>query len=274
MLDEYRQMYATAAEPIAGWKSMDKNELCRAYTKFENDPVLRDAYLSAIICRYWNLIPKFYNISKNLAEPLDCYNWLIDAILYALKHRRWEDDDASIAKDPKGPDKMINRCMKSSRLTYYQFCNRKKRRKEYQIVSIDELKETMNSDAIDIEDTDANIDLDDLDIIYCIRDIFNRKEYFLAFSLDCVLNESVFDTAETGEITFNIKKLAKAFRSIDEDYLKRFSSKYDLDYDNVYQAAILAKNVPQAKLIHKLEETLLRLKHSNLVKYIMEVSLC
>ena len=268
MLDEYKQLYKASADHIKDWETLDKNDLCKTCIKHENNQLLYNQYLAALVVRYWGLIPKFYAISTNLAEPLDCYNWLIDSIIYTLKHRRWEDKNAAIYNDPKGPDKMINRCMKSSRLIYYQFHNRKKRKKEYQLVSIDELKESFDSDYIDIEDESAAINEQEIDMEYFISEIFKRKEYFLAFILDCICNEDVFDSTDTS-VKFNIKHLAKRFKSIDEKYLHIFSEKYDIDYDQVYQAAILAKNIPDSKLRMKIEDTLLRLKHSELVKNIL-----
>ena len=265
MLDEYKQLYELNANRINDWKTLDKNQLCRLCIKYESDPIKYNQYLSAVICRYWNLISKFYNQSKNLATLADCYDWLLDAILYALKHRQWDNPESPIYNDPKGPDKVINRCMKCSRLIYYQFYNRKKRRKEYNLISMEELKDNLNSDDSNIEDESANLDACGLDLIFAINHIFNKKEYFLAFILDIVSTDDVFVTiGDTYE--FNIKRVAKYFKTIDVPYLKRFASIYDLDYDTVYQAAILAKNVPEARLRMKIEDTLLRLKHSSLVK--------
>lgn len=268
MLDEYKELYKVAADHIHSWETMDKNDLCRECIKHEHEPEIYNQYLSAIICRYWSLIGKFYNQSTNLAEPIDCYDWLIHAILYAFKHRQWENPDSAMYNDPSGPDKIINRCMKSSRLIHYQFYNRKKRRKDYQLVSIDELRENLNSDSFDIEDDSMNIDEQELDIIYQINQIFRKKEYFLAFILDCICNESVFES-DGVSISFNLKHLVKKFKSIDENYLQNFAEKYDLEIDEVYQAAILAKNIPESKIKIKIEDTLLRLKHSELVKSII-----
>lgn len=269
MLDEYRELYREAANSIPGWETMDRNDLCRLYIANEHDSECQNKYFSALMCRYWNLIPKFYNISHNLADPIDCYNWLIDAILYTLKHRRWEDEDASIANDPQGPDKMINRCMKSCRLIHYQFYNRKKRRKEYNIVSLEDLKESLNSDSPDIEDPSANIDISEIDMSFCIREIFMKKEYFLAFILDLICMDDVFES-EDDKVKFNLKRVSKLFRNIDERHLRIFADRYNLPYEQVYQAAILAKNVPAPKLTSKIQETLLRLKHSDLIKSIMD----
>lgn len=261
MLEEYKDLYKASASMIPDWATMDKNDLCRACIAHESDEVLYNAYLSAIICRYWGLISKFYNQSKNLAEPIDCYDWLIHAITYALKHRQWENPKSTIYNDPKGPDKAVNRCMKSSRLIYYQFHNRKKRRKDYTLISMDDLKENLNSDDANIEDKSANFDYTGFDLIFYINEIFNRKEYFLAFILDLICNDDVFEFQDDST-RFNIRKLIKHFRELDEAYLLMFANKYDIAYEDVLQAAILAKNIPDNKLKFKVEDMLLRLKHS------------
>ena len=265
MLDDYKKLFQDRAEAVKDWETMDKSQLCRECLANEHS-YLYDNYVAALICRYWGLISKFYASSTNLAEPEDCYNWLIDSIMYALKHRQWENPEANIYNDPKGPDKVINRCMKSSRLIFYQFKNRKKRRKEYQFVSIEAMREEMNTDSIDLEDESARLDDISFDVPFIIEQTFRKKEYFLAFILDCICIEDVFDSDEAGHITFNIKRLARYFRQIDDKYVKYFANKYNLEYDQVYQAAILAKNVPDSKLTVKIEDTLLRLKHSEIVK--------
>ena len=57
---------------------------------------------------------------------------------------------------------------------------------------------------------------------------------------------------------------------LNELTLQIFADRYNLPYEQVYQAAILAKNVPAPKLTSKIQETLLRLKHSDLIKSIMD----
>lgn len=263
MLDDYKELYKHSASLIPNWETIDKSELCRQCVLHEHDDLYQN-YLAALICRYWPLIAKFHAMSLNLADPDDCYNWLIDSIIYAINHRQWENPESNIYNDPKGPDKVINRCMKSSRLIYYQFMNRKKRRKEYQYISIEALREELNSDSIDLEDESSNLDHLSFDIPFLITQTFNRKEYFLAFILDCICIEDVFDSVD-GYIKFNAKRLAKYFRQIDNNYVQYFAAKYSLNYEIVYQAAIMAKNVPDSKLTAKIEETLLRLKHSELI---------
>lgn len=269
MLDEYKSGYLNVAQQLKDWDTIDKNQLCRDCLANENNPELYNIYMSAIICRYWGLIPKFYKISENLATPLDCYNWLLDSIFYAFKHRQWENPDSAIYNDPTGPDKVINRCMKSSRLIHYQYFNRKKRRKNYQHISIEEFKEKFNTDSFDLEDSDSELDLDDLDVKDFVKQRFNNKEYFLAFILDCICFEDVYDYDQS-TYKFNMKKLCKIFKNIDENYIHIFAFRYNLDYETVYQAAILSKNINPNRLASKIKDSLLRLKHCNFIMNCVE----
>ena len=108
MLDEIKSTYLEQAALIPNWKSMTKTELCNLYIDNENNSYLRDRYLSAIILKYW---PKIYSLYSNTyltATYDDVYNWVVEGILYALKHRRWLEKDSNIYNDPDGPDKAIN----------------------------------------------------------------------------------------------------------------------------------------------------------------------
>ena len=224
MLNDYKEHCKASADLILkNWASMSKNELCRAYIEHEQDTELANAYFSALLYKYWNLIPKFHAQSYNVAEPEEVYNWLVDSISYALKHRRWTDKDSNIYQDNTGPDKVINRRMKCARLTYYQFLNRKKRKQDFDTLSLDQLQEDHNDnlDLIDPNDSlnDASIDLKEF-----IRECFYKKDYFLAFLLNIICTESVFDNHK-----FNYKKVVKYLKKIDETYCKGFAYLYDID---------------------------------------------
>ena len=127
MLDENKELCRRTADIIPEWTSMSKNDLCRAYVANKGNEAAQNAYLSAILYRYWNLISKYYymGVGVNRASPEECYDWLVDSVCCCVNSASWEDPNSSIYKDPNGPDKVINRCMKCARLTYYQFINRK-----------------------------------------------------------------------------------------------------------------------------------------------------
>ena len=152
MLEEYKELCRKAANFAPGWQELSKNDLCREYVKNKGNATLQNAYISAILYRYWNLISKYYYQSANCATPEECYGWLVDSVSCCVNLAAWENPDSSIYNDPNGPDKVINRCMKCARLTYYQFINRKKRRDEIGMLSVDELKELYGNGAPEPED--------------------------------------------------------------------------------------------------------------------------
>ena len=159
MLEEYKELCRKSASIIKGWEQLSKNDLCRAYVENKNSPTIQNAYLSAILYRYWNLISKYYYQSSNCATPEECYGWLVDSVSCCVNLAAWENPNSSIYKDPNGPDKVINRCMKCARLTYYQFINRKKRRDEFGLLSIDELKENYGNGAPEPYDPEQDHDI-------------------------------------------------------------------------------------------------------------------
>ena len=137
MLEDVRQSYLSFAKTIKGWDTMDKNVLANLYIKNENDENLRNSYFSALMCIYWYAIGKYYSESKNSVDIEDCYEWLIHAMTYALKNRKWTDPTNKLYSDPNGPDKVINRCIASTRQIFYQASNTAKRRVNFQCDSID-----------------------------------------------------------------------------------------------------------------------------------------
>lgn len=265
MLEEYRENFRKGAELINGWEQLSKNDLCYGYIEHEDNPELRNAYYCALMYRYWPLIPKYHYMCSNVATIEDCYDWLVDSINYTLKHRRWEDPDSSIYGDPNGPDKMINRYMKCARLTFYQFINRKKRRDNFGMLSLDELVNISDSPDY-IQDTSFSSECSKMDLHSYIKHLFVKKEYFLAFMMDFIMYEDLFDYID-GVPTFNVKRLAKKLRHITPEYCASFASKYELEAENVLSAYTkYCRNLSSNLIYNKIEYNLSKLKHDNYFK--------
>ena len=155
MFNECKQAYESSASSIPGWKNIDKNELCNLYIQNEDNPSLRDAYFSAIILNYWGDINKLYYKTNYTATKEQCYDWLIDSILYALKMRRWLNKDSSVYGDPNGPDKVINRKLKHTRINHLIAANRQKRMLNIGTLSVDEIDDEYEKLYDENEDSDA-----------------------------------------------------------------------------------------------------------------------
>ncbi len=265
MLDDYKEVYRQCADLVEGWQALSKNDLCRKYVESEGNPQLQNSYFSAIMCRYWNLIAKYHFRSSNVASPEDCYEWLVDSVYGCLKATSWEREGSSIHKDPNGPDKVINRCMKCARLTYYQFINRKKRKDNFGILSLDELAETSGTTAVEVgSSTCVENQISSLSIKQYILDKFNKKDYFVAVLIDCLLVGEVFDTViidHHPKTRFNVKKLCRIMSNIDEEYIINFSHRYDIEVERARQCIQYVSNLSSAVLKSKIQLTFEKLKH-------------
>ena len=272
MLDEYKDLCRRSADLIPDWKSMSKNDLCRAYVQNKDNPEIQNHYLSAILYRYWNLISKYYYMSANCATPEDCYEWLVDSVCCCVNLASWENPDSSIYKDPNGPDKVINRCMKCARLTYYQFINRKKRRDNFGLLSIDELKELFGNSVAEPVDYELECDASEVMIKEYGGTMFNRKDYFIAFLIDCIISSNIFDITKNDNesyFEFNLRKLVKVMNNLEDEYPLVFAETYGIPVEKVVKGFSYVKDIPECNMRKKIIQSLDSLKHSNLIKALL-----
>ena len=131
---EYKRIYEQVANTYIkdDWKNMDKNELCFKCCEFEGkDNKMYEAYLCAIIVRYWSLIGANYRQGKGAYSESECYDWLIDSINGTLSTKSWLNPESSLYNDKLAPDKSINVRMKSHRQGFYQWSNCKIKHKYF-----------------------------------------------------------------------------------------------------------------------------------------------
>lgn len=265
MLDEYRHICEEIANTIPDWKKLSKNELCRLCVANENNPVLYNAYFAAIQYRYWHLISKYYTSCNGLVEPEVCRDWLIDTIMYALKHRRWEDEDSTVFNDPTGPDKVINTKMKCLKINQYQYSNRKKRKDAFGMMSLDDLTEKTTDSNLGLFDESTELEIRELDIKSYIKKLFLKKDYFMAYMLDGIVSADVFELSDTGNVTFSLKKLSKFIRKITPTYCQQFAQRYEIDEDVVIKSLIYFHNLSIRKVNSKIEYNLHKLRYDPMI---------
>lgn len=275
MLEEYRESFRQCADLVDGWQELSKNELCRKYVENEGKPDIQNSYFGAIMYRYWNLIAKYHYMSSNVASPEDCYEWLEDSVYCCLTLKSWENKDSSIYRDPNGPDKVINRCMKCARLTYYQFINRKKRKDNFGLLSLDELSELFGTTVSEPESSEnLEDDIGRWAIEDYIRYLFLQKDYFASVMLDAIQTQEVFDVVISKEygsqIKFNLRKLTRFMSTIEDDYVFKFSEKYNIPYDTVEHGMSYFRKLKQPTVKAKIQTVLERLQNDPFVKLLKE----
>ena len=267
MLAKYRQLHEQKADAILeeDWRKINKNQLFHRYVECENtNPVKAEAYIAAIIVRYWGVMTSYAMQGKNAYSVEDAYEWLLDVISYALREKPWIN--GKLKGDPNGPDKTINVCMLSRRQGFYQWSNAGKRADSFtQNISLDKQLEDLGELYLPSEDNRGNSEFY-LDLVDEMQNIFKDKNYIKGFIIDGIINYPVFDKIkETGKLYFNKKKLSKHIRHIDDIYCKWFSKNYKLPYKEVVEAKNECVKLTSTKIYKKLDKTLEELSTSSLL---------
>lgn len=268
MLERYKKMYEQRADEIVpGWRKENKNALINLYIKYEHsDRVLADGYMSAIMCRYWRAIDKYYATSHNSVSVETCYDWLVRSVLYAIQRRPWVDPNNKLYTDPNGPDKVVNQVIKSTRLGFYQSSNAHKRKLNWGTASLEALVEELGEAAPVPEVDDLKDACLDLDIKNLIQDAFKNNEYLLAFMVDGIINYEVFEQEKDSNghcyTVFSAKRLSRHIRALNSEYCERFSRYYEIDEQEVSRAAQTVHNFSRVKLKNGLRKNLSLLSHT------------
>ena len=118
------------------------NNYCDAQDR--GDEILRDAYISALMIRYWHMISIMYKKTEQFdIDAGTCLEWLYDSFAKAFKYKSWRDPNKAISKDKKGAEKCFNQCITSTVANKIKYFNQEKRHQEsmktpFFITSLDE----------------------------------------------------------------------------------------------------------------------------------------
>ena len=270
MLEQEYKTFYNCASTIPDWKTANKNDLANAYVDNEDNERLRDAYFSALMLRYWGNIGKYYTSSKASGFTIeDCYNWLIEALMYSLKQRKWRDPNSSMYKDKNGPDKIINRCIFSRRQYYYYLSNTSNRKANFCTLSVDNdenIDQDHNTHLIDNSYQTDKLSLDISTISYSLYKENNRLESFLLSYLS--LNDfSVYSKAKD-EWKLNKNSLVASIKNISYDDFKYFVNRIseDISEDRIKENYRELKEIKENKVSTLITKALNNLKENKDLK--------
>ena len=268
MLKEYKQLHEKQATEHLGesWRKENKNNLFYKCLEYENtNKTLYNAYFSAIIARYFNLVVSYTFKSKGAFSAEDCYEWLLDVIMRALKERPWENGSGNrLENDKNGPDKYINVCMKSRVQGFYQWSNAAKRADSFTVqTSLETMLETTGDSQLPGFDSNEEI-ISNVILKNIVRERFEDNDFTGAFIIDGIVNYPCIDFEQDKDSKylysqFNKKKLSKHIRLLDDNYCKTFSTLYDVPLKKVLDAKNICNQLSSTKIYTKLNKTLLKL---------------
>lgn len=260
MLYAHKQMYKQVADLIPNWQKLGKSDLINKYIEYEHtDKVLANSYAAAIIYKYWALIDKYYRLSMTSSVDKEtCCEWLADAFLYTVKHRKWKDSSNKLYTDINAPDKVLNRCMNSERHIFYQSANYDCRKANYNSLSIQNLQEQKLDYMLphEIDHDQEYVWLKDI-----IKDKFDKKLYLDALIIDAIIYSNVFSkSAKKENIQFSFERLVSLLKNITKDYLKIICDRYELNSSQIDLIYSDLKNYTVLKLKAKCKKVLSELK--------------
>lgn len=301
MLDEVKEIYARYAASIKDYESMSKTQLADGYCDADEagDELMRNAYFSALVLKYWYIIFKYYETSKTAFTIDDCYDWLIHSLLYGLEKRAWRVPGNAMYQDPNGPDKIFNRCFASSRLISYQHSNTDKNKLNYNTQSFEGMIEKVGDG---IYQDKALIEYDGVKdkCNSLVQTLLNKGKYLEAFIVDGIANQDAFDAKDEkytiegkeyftkddyGEYvqtktednqcvrtnySLNSKKLVKHLNSLDNlNFIRYFVNEYEIEQAAFVSSVQKVKKLSNTKLYKIIEKTLQELREDKDVKNIL-----
>lgn len=263
------------------------NEYCKAQDN--NDKEKMSYYLSALMVRYWHMVPCLFEQSKSSRlEIEDMVFWLYEAFMKAFKYRSWIDPNKKVSSDPKGAEKCFNQCITSVRNYWYNYFNKDKRKINYISYSIDDLipdsSDSSEKDIAMVETLAAQEE--DYDYIKeIIQQYLDKGDILTALVLDGIVYHDSFVTTikvknktikdsedndmEIKEIntknTFVQTKLIKHLTTLNKDFEDYFYDKYKVDKDNFKEIILNINKLTDSALLRRVKKSI------NLVKNNVEV---
>ena len=96
--------------------------------------------------RYWHMVVWTYKQSRfTQLEAEDIALWIYRALEKAAANRAWLDKTKQVSKDPKGAEKVINRCIYSVCQYWYKQYNTIKRKAKVTSLNVPSTKDTGHS---------------------------------------------------------------------------------------------------------------------------------
>ena len=255
MLEDVKKSYEKRANSVVpNWRELDVNTLCNLYIENENDEIKKNGYFSAVVLKKWGYIGKHYINSKASGFSIEqCYDMVLDAVMYILKMRKWLDPNNKLYGDKNAPDKCLNRCIFSARQRDYYLSNRDKRKYNYGGVSLESITDNVGDHTEVL--CDEMLDQDNQDYMFInvtLKNLINRmvskNKILEALILDNIANDDCYTTkTETTEIVteddvekvkkshnvFKLGKLVDNLYNYDIKTIKRICNMYCLEEEKL-----------------------------------------
>lgn len=232
----------------------DITDLANHYVKAmnERDSEGMDKYISALMVRYWHMVPYLWDKSKSSKLGMeDMVMWVYDGLAKAFKYQSWLDPNKPVSRDPKGAEKCFNQCITSIRQYWYKHFNTNQSKVNYISASLDAMHDLLGDsfdDSVPFEsfEKEGSVCSDIISTLVregrlfdavvidklCFDDSFKESKRKKQVTMQSDEGE-VIEEVPTSVFSFDSRKLMACLKDIDNDYVFRFSKAYGADPEEV-----------------------------------------
>lgn len=280
--DTKKDLTAQARKLIKPYEQYTIDELADAYCEAvdNNDLVLKNIYISALILRFWYTIDKMY--SANTVAPClereDFFNWLYEGIEYACKYRGWQDPEKNL-----NAQQCINKCINTIKLQKYYDLRLDKNKTVNHCCSLETPVANNTDDSTKtLEDVlEAESTLEDssaYDAILLVQSYINKNKIIEAILLDNIAfndtqkhhKKTIKTTNADGEVVkytehsseFWAYKLVQIVSKLPASYKESFMSRYKISEEKLSAVLDVIDRANNQKLYRYLRQTLTELRAS------------
>lgn len=219
----------------------------------ENDESGKNAYLCAMICRFWHKINDTYNENKQLGDREFFLDMLTDSILLAMNKRDWQKGKANAQT-------CINQTFATRGLAaaYYE-SNLDKHKINYNLASLDAVIGDGNGDDADrtladtIEDESARITIDGTPHI--IQRFIDKNKIVEAIVMDVIAYNDCEKEVDGGTEFWRYKAV-QYLSKLPETYETDFCEKYDINAGKLTAVMSTIRKANNQKLYKYLDNAL------------------
>lgn len=228
ILPKEYESYRHNADLIPNWKKTNKNQLLKlAYEHYNNEDF--ENYFSACMCKYWGYISFYSGRSKGLLSAYDCYDLLVDTLLYTIKKHKWTDETSSVYGQENAPNKIVNQVMSSQSLNKFKSMSTDKRQLNFffNCLTLDKMYEDYG-ETIELGVTDLKEEEHFTSKIVneVISWFLKKNKLSQAICVDVLCFKDTYSKNADGEYILSKKKLVNQLHNLDLDYQHNFLHKY------------------------------------------------
>lgn len=282
--DTKRDLMIYAKKLSQPYESYSIDELADAYCDaVDNDnEMLKNVYISALILRFWHKIDKMYK--NNTVAPCldyeDFFWWLYEAIEYACKYRGWRDPSKTL-----NAQQCINKCIETIKLQKYYNLRLDKNKTVNYCTSMDapmcggdNSEDTEKTLGDTLEDESSTVDMSNDAVISIVQSYINNNKIIEAILIDNIAfndvqkhYKKVIKTTNTEGETYRYTehssefwpyKLVQIVSKLPTTYKRDFMAKYNISEEKLTTVLDVISNTTNQKLYKYLKFALTDLKES------------